>query len=107
MGGHDHWVAAVEAWDKEFEQDLSAKNAHLDAFKSGNKGRLPGFMVLGMHRSGTSLLSGLLVKGFGYETGGPLIGASVRCTISFSFRMLNVILTQILSLTTRKDSMNE
>jgi len=33
-------------------------------------------MVLGMHRSGTSLLSGLIVKGFGYETGGPLIGAS-------------------------------
>ena len=39
--------------------------------------KTPGFMVLGMHRSGTSMLSGLLVKGFGYETGGPLIGASV------------------------------
>lgn len=32
-----------------------------------------GFIVLGMHRSGTSMLSGLLVEGFGYHTGGPLI----------------------------------
>ena len=38
-------------------------------------GRRPGFAVLGMHRSGTSMLSGLLVNGFGYEVGGPLIGA--------------------------------
>ena len=29
--------------------------------------RRGGFMVLGMHRSGTSLLSGLLVRGFGYN----------------------------------------
>lgn len=35
-----------------------------------------GFVVLGMHRSGTSMLSGLLVEGFGYEPGEPLIGAS-------------------------------
>ena len=35
-----------------------------------------GFIVLGMHRSGTSLLSGLLVKGLGYNIGGPLIGAA-------------------------------
>merc|ERR1712084_132883 len=32
-----------------------------------------GVIVLGMHRSGTSMLSGLLVKGLGYKTGGPLI----------------------------------
>eukprot|EP01083_Nonionella_stella_P092185 257956_1 len=32
-----------------------------------------GFIVLGMHRSGTSMLSGLLVEGFGYKTGGPVI----------------------------------
>jgi hypothetical protein len=32
-----------------------------------------GFMVLGMHRSGTSMLSGLLVEGFGYKPGAPLI----------------------------------
>ena len=32
-----------------------------------------GFVVLGMHRSGTSMLSGLLVEGFGYKTGAPLM----------------------------------
>jgi len=32
-----------------------------------------GFIVLGMHRSGTSMLSGLLVEGFGYNPGEPLI----------------------------------
>ena len=32
-----------------------------------------GFMVLGMHRSGTSMLAGLLVEGFGYNPGQPLI----------------------------------
>jgi hypothetical protein len=40
-------------------------------------GRRPGFVVLGMHRSGTSMLSGLLVNGAGYNVGGPLIGAHV------------------------------
>lgn len=35
-----------------------------------------GFIVLGMHRSGTSLLSGLLVIGMGYKTGSPLIGGA-------------------------------
>jgi len=36
----------------------------------------PGFVVLGMHRSGTSMLSGLLVTACGYNVGGPLIGAA-------------------------------
>ncbi|KAL3801620.1 hypothetical protein HJC23_013125 [Cyclotella cryptica] len=31
----------------------------------------PGVFLLGMHRSSTSVLSGLLVQGFGYEVGGP------------------------------------
>ena len=35
-----------------------------------------GVLVLGMHRSGTSLLAGLLVEGFGYTVGGPLLRAS-------------------------------
>ena len=38
-----------------------------------NSGRRPGVIVLGMHRSGTSMLSGILAEGFGYETGGPLL----------------------------------
>lgn len=43
--------------------------------KDANK-ETRGFMVLGMHRSGTSLLSGLLVEGFGYNPGEPLIPPS-------------------------------
>jgi len=35
-----------------------------------------GFVVLGMHRSGTSMLAGLLVKGFNYKVGEPLIQPS-------------------------------
>jgi hypothetical protein len=34
-----------------------------------------GVIVLGMHRSGTSMLSGLLSTGLGYSVGGPLLGA--------------------------------
>eukprot|EP00584_Thalassiosira_punctigera_P003542 CAMPEP_0172532266 /NCGR_PEP_ID=MMETSP1067-20121228/5385_1 /TAXON_ID=265564 ORGANISM="Thalassiosira punctigera, Strain Tpunct2005C2" /NCGR_SAMPLE_ID=MMETSP1067 /ASSEMBLY_ACC=CAM_ASM_000444 /LENGTH=632 /DNA_ID=CAMNT_0013316767 /DNA_START=104 /DNA_END=1999 /DNA_ORIENTATION=+ len=73
-GGHDHWADAVEAWDREFVRDNRANDA--GAVLGTHKRTTPGFMVLGMHRSGTSMLSGLLVKGFGYETGGPLIGAN-------------------------------
>lgn len=40
------------------------------------KHKSPGFVVLGMHRSGTSMLSGLLVNACGYNVGGPLIGAA-------------------------------
>jgi len=36
----------------------------------------PGIIILGMHRSSTSMLSGLLVKGFGYELGGPALPAA-------------------------------
>lgn len=43
-----------------------------------NEGKTPGIIVLGMHRSGTSMLSGLLVEGFGYDTGGVDMGGSVR-----------------------------
>ena len=39
-------------------------------------GKRTGFMVLGMHRSGTSMLSGLMATGMGYVTGGPLIGGT-------------------------------
>jgi len=59
--------AIAKVLKQEVGGDVAARNGH--------KGKLPGFIVLGMHRSGTSMLSGLLVEGFGYETGGPLIGA--------------------------------
>lgn len=39
-------------------------------------GKRSGFILLGMHRSGTSMLSGLMATGMGYVTGGPLIGGA-------------------------------
>lgn len=39
-------------------------------------GKTTGFMILGMHRSGTSMLGGLMKTGLGYQTGGPLIGGA-------------------------------
>ena len=52
--------------------NINNDNSH---HKEGDK-PTTGFMVLGMHRSGTSMLSGLLVEGFGYKVGKPLIGAA-------------------------------
>jgi hypothetical protein len=55
------------------------KNGETDKLKIPNKvvaGKRTGFMVLGMHRSGTSMLSGLMATGMGYKTGGPLIGGA-------------------------------
>ena len=51
----------------------------------------PGFMVLGMHRSGTSMLSGLLVQGSGYHVGGPLIGAAFDNEKGF-FERIDIVL---------------
>lgn len=50
-----------------------------------------GFVVLGMHRSGTSMLSGLLVTGMGYNVGGPLIGAAFDNEKGF-FERVDVVL---------------
>jgi hypothetical protein len=50
-----------------------------------------GFVVLGMHRSGTSMLSGLLVTGMGYNVGGPLIGAHFDNEKGF-FERIDVVL---------------
>lgn len=50
-----------------------------------------GVIVLGMHRSGTSMLSGLLVKGLGYQTGGPLIGQSFDNKKGF-FERVDIVL---------------
>jgi hypothetical protein len=96
-GGHDHWRDALEAWESAMRDPLPVDR--IDPVESrdanegigGGKKKTPGFIVLGMHRSGTSMLSGLLVKGFGYETGGPLIGASVS-RVSGSSRSMSCIL---------------
>ena len=41
-----------------------------------NEGKTPGVLVLGMHRSGTSMLSGLLVEGFRYDMGDDILKPS-------------------------------
>lgn len=80
----EHWTSALVEWDKAVGQTDNNNNREeglvVDVSGSGIKkkyigeeNKRPGFIVLGMHRSGTSMLSGLLVEGFGYETGGPLI----------------------------------
>lgn len=38
--------------------------------------RTPGIIILGMHRSSTSMLSGLLIQGLGYNIGGPSLPAA-------------------------------
>ncbi|KAL3801205.1 hypothetical protein HJC23_012605 [Cyclotella cryptica] len=75
---HDHWEDSLKSWDEEAHLVVGANKAESneEIYRSLHGNKTPGFMVLGMHRSGTSMLSGLLVKGFGYETGGPLIGAA-------------------------------
>jgi hypothetical protein len=50
-----------------------------------------GFIVLGMHRSGTSMLSGLLVTGMGYNVGEPLIGGAFDNEKGF-FELIPVVL---------------
>lgn len=64
---------------------FSVQNSFGNASNSniqGNDLDTLGFIVLGMHRSGTSMLSGLLVKGFGYDTGVNLFEGSVSCCAS-------------------------
>lgn len=51
----------------------------------------PGFVVLGMHRSGTSMLSGLMVMGLGYKVGSPTIGGLPDNPKGF-FELLPVVL---------------
>eukprot|EP00537_Pseudo-nitzschia_pungens_P009087 CAMPEP_0172379810 /NCGR_PEP_ID=MMETSP1060-20121228/70120_1 /TAXON_ID=37318 /ORGANISM="Pseudo-nitzschia pungens, Strain cf. cingulata" /LENGTH=491 /DNA_ID=CAMNT_0013107555 /DNA_START=194 /DNA_END=1669 /DNA_ORIENTATION=+ len=50
-----------------------------------------GFVVLGMHRSGTSMLSGLLHKAAGYTVGGPLIGGAADNERGF-FERIDIVL---------------
>lgn len=58
-----------------------------------NKDRkqVTGFIVLGMHRSGTSMLSGLLHTSCGYTVGGPLIGSAFDNEKGF-FELIDVVL---------------
>jgi hypothetical protein len=128
---HDHWEEALKSWEEQpvlngvEQQPVVVKENDAETNEEIYRGlhgdQKPGFMVLGMHRSGTSMLSGLLVKGFGYETGGPLIGAAVSlkfCTqdmLIVVYMAMSIICstgsnthisTMLISLTTKKASMN-
>jgi hypothetical protein len=52
---------------------------------------LGGVVILGMHRSGTSMLTGLLVEGFGFHVGQPLIEAAFDNEKGF-YELLPVVL---------------
>jgi hypothetical protein len=62
----------------------------LPASTPSSTARRPGVIVLGMHRSGTSVIGGLMNK-MGLETGGPLIGAAKDNAQGF-FERLDVVL---------------
>jgi hypothetical protein len=79
------------------QQRLSADEDKDDASSTSlstekaTPGKRNGFIVLGMHRSGTSMLSGLLVKGMGYETGGPMMGSAFDNEKGF-FERIDVVM---------------
>lgn len=58
---------------------------------AGDNLQRQGFVVLGMHRSGTSMLSGLLHTSCGYQVGGPLIGSAFDNEKGF-FERIDVVL---------------
>ena len=58
------------------QQEQQQQQAMLASSSLRNKKDRGGVVVLGMHRSGTSMLSGLMATGLGYKTGGPLIGSA-------------------------------
>lgn len=68
------------------EQPILPKGSNYDKTKQRY-----GFIVLGMHRSGTSMLSGLLVNGMGYNVGGPLIGSAFDNEKGF-FELIDAVL---------------
>jgi hypothetical protein len=69
------------------EDEISSSFVATSKAASGNR---TGFMVLGMHRSGTGILGGLLVEGMGYF-GGPKMGSDSD-NEKGSFERLDVVL---------------
>lgn len=58
------------------DDQATGEEKEIDTAGDTSISKRDGFVVLGMHRSGTSMLSGLLVSGMGYNVGKPLIGAA-------------------------------
>jgi hypothetical protein len=90
---------------KDDDHTAAAGRVELDttsaAAAAADKAAPNGFVVLGMHRSGTSMLSGLLVTGMGYKTGGPLIGSAADNEKGF-FERLDVVLQNDLMMNSQK-----
>mmetsp|Transcript_826 Transcript_826/g.1309 ORF Transcript_826/g.1309 Transcript_826/m.1309 type:complete len:445 (-) Transcript_826:74-1408(-) len=86
----------LEAAEAEFEV-LQAqkrernKKQETGKLRASTKKDKAGFVLLGMHRSGTSMLSGLLVTGMGYNVGGPLIEPNFDNEKGF-FERIDVVL---------------
>jgi len=74
---------------QEAEQREKAAANQPDAPLAGNHRN--GFIVLGMHRSGTSMVSGLLHESAGYNVGGPLIGSAFDNEKGF-FERIDIVL---------------
>lgn len=79
---HQKWSLAVHMKNicfRSYLEVISNKESKECKFGDSEKAvltnvdRVPGLVVLGMHRSGTSLLSGLLVKGLNYVVPGKLM----------------------------------
>jgi hypothetical protein len=74
------------------ESAIGAADAKTDLHApKTSSGEPSGFFVLSMHRSGTSMLAGLLVTGLDYKTGEPLIGSAFDNEKGF-FELLDVVL---------------
>jgi len=94
----DHALADYEAIQKEKEErETFSARSKANALDQNNPGRYTigagrkGFMILGMHRSGTSMLGGLLHISAGYAVGGPLIGSSFDNEMGF-FERIDIVL---------------
>jgi len=79
---HQKWALGVHMENicfRSYLEVISNEDSHECKFADteravlANIDRVPGLVVLGMHRSGTSLLSGLLVKGLNYVVPGKLM----------------------------------
>ncbi|KAG7359771.1 hypothetical protein IV203_034869 [Nitzschia inconspicua] len=82
---HQEALAQVAAQQKE-QDEADKKNA-----KAAEGHERNGFVVLGMHRSGTSMLAGLLHQSAGYQVGGPLIGSAFDNEKGF-FERVDIVL---------------
>lgn len=81
---HPNWIEEGPKIER------SSRNEFLSSIPQEEK-KTGGFVILGMHRSGTSMLGGLLVNGMGYHVGKPLIGEKPDNPKGF-FELLPVVI---------------